>query len=56
VAAIENGRLYLFATRAQLSPSADRDALGGTVTANLDVYGVSGWPGACTSDAPPGCG
>jgi hypothetical protein len=56
VAATENGRSYLFITRAQLSPLADRDSFGGTMTANLEIYGVSGWLGACTSDAPPGCG
>jgi hypothetical protein len=44
VAAIENGRSYLFVTRAQLSASADQDAIGGTITASLDIYGVSGWP------------
>jgi hypothetical protein len=46
VLAVESGRSYLFISRAQLSPSSERDGTADTIGANLEIYGVSTWPRA----------
>ena len=44
LSAIEHGRSFLFIRRAQLSAASEKEASDGTIIANIEVYGVTGWP------------